>query len=377
MKSQIISKMFLMVFVVLALVSCDKDKDEVKDLTADEAKVELRNATQQISNNMEQMMTTPAMQSLNFLSVLMGEEGYKTSFKQMLQQPGKLHLAKVKQVFLPAGTKSVGEIEGFGYYEYDYDMDDFVLVEAAEDMLKLAYPADETAYNGQQNNAELTVSNIETVTIVYTETYWDDFYEQWVTETYEEEFPVKLDATQKVDGTTLMSASYVSTLDETGAPTSFNITMNMLPYSFTASLTGTGNNYKTVLSFKENNATLMGYDLTLEYTSDMESVNKLSGNYIIDPLKLEGYMNYDAIDTHMINAEETGNYDLNYLNGQMELELIHMGQNAKLGDVKFVMYTDPEYGESFPSLAVVYADGTYEWLESILEVEMKYSRLRK
>jgi hypothetical protein len=79
----------------------------------------------------------------------------------------------------------------------------------------------------------------------------------------------------------------------------------------------------------------------------------------------------------MINAEETGNYDLNYLNGQMDLVLIHTGQNAKLGNVQFVMFTDLEYGESYPLLAVVYADGTSEWLENILDIEMKYSRLRK
>jgi hypothetical protein len=377
MKLQIISKMLLMVFILFALASCDKDKDKVEDLSADEAKVELRNATQQISNNMEQMMTTSTMQSLNFLSLLIDEDLYEKSFKQMLQQPGKIHLGKVKQVFLPAGAKSVGEIEGFGYYEYDYNMDDFVLVESAEDMLKLVYPTDETAYNSQENNAELLVANIRTVTVIFTETYWDDYYEQWITDTYEEEFPVSLDATQKVDGTTLMTASYVSTLDETGAPTSFNMTMNMLPYSFTTSLTGTGIAYKTVLSFKENNTTLMSHDLSLEYTTNMESVNKVSGNYMVDPLKLEGYMNYDAIDTHMINAEETGNYDLNYLNGQMDLVLIHTGQNAKLGNVQFVMFTDLEYGESYPLLAVVYADGTSEWLENILDIEMKYSRLRK
>lgn len=377
MKTQFLFKMFLMVFVLSAFVSCDKDKDKVKDLTADEAKIELRNATQQITGNMNQMMATPAMQSLNFLSVLMGEEGYKTNFKQIWQQPGKIHLAKVKQIFLPEGTKSIGGIEGFGVYDYSFEMDDFVLVQAAENSLTLNYPADESAYSSQQNNAQMNVLNIQTTTVVYTETYWDYYLEEWVTETYEEEVPTRMDVTQKVDGVTLMSASYTASLNETGAPTSFTISMDMLPYSFTASMTGSGNNYRTILSFKENSATLMGYDLTVDYTTGMESIKKLSGNYIADPLKVDGFINYDAIDAHMTEAEESGNYDLTFLNSQMELALIHIGQNAKLGDLQFKDYIDPEYNETYVNIAIVYADGTYEWLENILEVEMKYRIHRK
>jgi len=54
------------------------------------------------------------------------------------------------------------------------------------------------------------------------------------------------------------------------------------------------------------------------------------------------------------------------MNNQMSMALFHTVLNAKIGDLAFKLYTDPDYGDTYPSIAVVYADGTFEWLENIM-----------
>jgi hypothetical protein len=141
---------------------------------------------------------------------------------------------------------------------------------------------------------------------------------------------------------------------------------------------GTTNNYTSTMSFKQNNAEMMGYSLTMNYTADMTDVEKVTGYYSLAPLKVEGWMMYAAISSYINNIEENGgNYDLGFLNNQLSMQLMHTDLNAKVGDVMFKMYTDVEYDETYPTLAIVYSDGTYEWLEDIMGSEnYKFARKR-
>jgi hypothetical protein len=375
---------FLSIFIffafALTFTACNKDDKKETELKAEDAKIELRNASQKITNDMTLMMETPPMKSLNFLSTLMEMEGLKQSLGNLLIQPGKHHLAEFKDLYRndAAGNKSNLAIGDFGTYQFNYSIDDFELVEASENMLKLLYPADEIAYGNQQNNAELLISNIQTITIEYTETYFDEWSGTWVTETYEETLPTNANLNQKIDGTTQMSGSYSASFTEAGRPTSMNAQLSMAPYDFQMSLTGSGTKYNSGLSFKNNNITLMGYDAEITYASNMEDVEKISGNYLADPLKIEGFANVSAIDNHISQGEESGNFDLDFLNSQLDLELIQTGLNAVIGQIEFRMFTDPYDNTIYPVLAVIYSDGTYEWIDSILELDTyKLKRVKK
>jgi hypothetical protein len=100
----------------------------------------------------------------------------------------------------------------------------------------------------------------------------------------------------------------------------------------------------------------------------MEGVEKFSGNYTVSPLKVQGWINVAAIEDHMETVEDNGgSYNLTYLNSQLDMELIHVALNAKIGDIEFRMFTNTEYNETYPVLAVVYSDGTYEWLDTIVD----------
>ncbi|MBS4059891.1 MAG: hypothetical protein KG029_05795 [Bacteroidetes bacterium] len=378
-KTKLLSTLIFFAFV-LTFTACNKDDKKETELKAEDAKIELRNATQKITNDMSLVMETPSMKSLNFLSGMMDIGDMKKIVGDLMIQPGRRHLAEFKDLFrkdVSGNNKSLA-IDDFGTYQFNFNIDDFELIQTSENMFKLIYPADELAYSNQQNNAELSISNIQMITIEYTETYWDDWTNTWVTETYEETIPTNANLEHKISGTTQMSGSYSASYTDAGRPTTMNAQMTMAPYQFQMSLTGSGTKYNSALSFKLNNITLMGYDAEITYASNMEDVEKVSGNYLVDPLKIQGFANAAAVDNHMIQGEESGNFDLGFLNSQIDLELIQVGLNAIIGKIEFKMFTDPYDNSKYPVLAIVYSDGSFEWLDSILELDTyKLRRVRK
>jgi hypothetical protein len=349
---------------------CKKDKDDKpKEITATEAKTELRNASQSITTDMTEMMNAPAMVSLDFLATLMDNGDWKSNVKNLAFNSGKLHLSKVKSTFRKnAAERGVNEVGEYGVYRFNFVIDDFELVQNSTTKLEILFPANEAAYYAQQNNAELLIDNLSYKTIIYSETYWDDWNQAWVTEEYEEIIPLSANLSLKIDGTKLLTMTYAATYDNSGFPTSMTASMTMAPYEFTASLSGSGTNFNSKLSFKMSGNVLMAYDVAVVYTSDMEGVEKFSGNYTVSPLKVQGWINVAAIEDHMETVEDNGgSYNLTYLNSQLDMELIHVALNAKIGDIEFRMFTNTEYNETYPVLAVVYSDGTYEWLDTIVD----------
>lgn len=361
---------FLLVATMIFSPGCDKDKDDKpKEISATEAKTELRNASQSINTDMTEMMNTPAMVSLDFLATLMDEGDWKSNLKNLAFNSGKLHLSKVKSAFRKnANERGVNEVGDYGVYRFNFVIDDFELVQSSTTKLEILFPASEAAYYSQQNNAELLVDNLSYKTITYSETYWDDWSQTWVTEEYEEVIPLSANVRLKIDGSSLLTMTYAATYDNSGFPTSMSAGMTMAPYEFTTSFSGSGTNFNTILSFKMSGNVLMAYDAAVVYTSDMEGVEKFSGSYTVSPLKVQGWINVAAIENHMESVEDNGgSYDLNFLNSQLDMELIHVALNAKIGDIEFRMFTDPEYNETYPVLAVIYSDGTYEWMDTIVD----------
>lgn len=371
---------FLLVATMIFSPGCEKDKDDKpKEITATEAKTELRNASQSINTDMTEMMDTPAMVSLDFLATLMDNGDWKSNLKNLAFNSGKLHLSKVKSAFRKnVADRGVNEVGDYGVYQFNFAIDDFELVQNSTTKLEIIFPADETAYYAQQNNAELLVDNLTYKTITYDETYWDDWEQMWITETYEEVIPLSASVSLKIDGISLLSMTYTATYDDSGFPTSMTANMTMAPYEFTTSFSGSGTNFTTILTFKENGNVVMTYDVALVYTSDMEGVEKLTGSYTVSPLKVQGWINVAAIENHMDEVDENGGtYNLDFLNSQLDMELVHEDLNAKIGDIEFRMFTDPEYNETYPVLAIIYSDGTYEWMDTIVDDgSLKFRKVR-
>ena len=379
MKTRTILMRLFAVFFVFSLISCENDKEESKDLEPEKAKVEFRNATQEINVDIDKMMNTVSMESLSYLSELM-EADWGKKLQITLFQSGKLHLAKVKDNFRldASGNRDEIEVGDYGIYTFNFDTDEFQLTESSTSELKLIFPANEQAYVLRENNAEFLLGNLEYSHITYTETWWDDWDEVWVTETYEEEIPTNADMSLSVDGNSEMSGNYHSELTQDGIPTAVNASLTSAPYQFQMGLNGSGVNYTSSLSFTEGTTELMGYNWDITYSSDLSDIQTVSGYYNVSPLKIQGSMNYAAIEarTELIEDNATS-ADIDYLNTQLDMELHHTGLNAKIGDIEFRLYVDEEWDESYPELAVVYSDGTFEWLYEVIGENGGFKRVKQ
>ncbi len=379
MKKKLFSYLAVFVMLIFAIGACNKTKEEVKTLTTDEAKVEVRSASQEVNTNMDQVMNTAPIQSVNYLSTLLDNGTWKSTIKILIFQTRDLNLSKVKDAFRKdeTGKSKANGIGDFGVYQYNFDINDFELIEASSTKLVIKYPASDIAFANRQNNAELVADNLTYTTVTYTDTYWDEYSQTWITDTYDETIPTNLNLSLTIDGVQQMSGNYSGTLSESGYPTSANVSISMPPYQFDMSLSGSGTNFNTSLSFKQSDVEMMGYSLDIVYSSDLEKVDKVTGYYHIRPLKIEGWANLNTIESYITETEGNGgNYDLDYLNSQISLELFQTVLNAKIGDLAFKLYTD-EYNYTSPNLAVVYADGTYEWLSDIMNDDGTFKFVRK
>lgn len=220
----------------------------------------------------------------------------------------------------------------------------------------------------QQLNAVMMVWGIELQEIEFSETYWDEDLQEWVTETHNEEIPVHAEIEFTIDDEVLMSGEYESTLNNEGRPTFVSVSMLIELYQFNMTFSGAGLTYTSTMSFKNNGVNMLSYDAGLIYTADMESVEKVTGDLKVYPISFDGYVNAFALQTSIENSQSNGDpFDYDYLNTQIDIEVGHTVLDAPLGILVIKEYTDPESGEKSPNIAIEYSDGSWEWLSDIAQ----------
>lgn len=362
----------LLVFsIIFFSVSCDLLQDKKEEgISPDQAKIEIRSANQRIQAENDALMDTPGMVSLNYLADLSSNQSWKYSLEYALFEGGDISYHKVKDIFTrDRNTRSDEDdyLSNPGTYKFNFELDRFERIEPSTTTLIMIYPANEQAYAEQKLNAELVADNLQLTPISYTTTEWDEYLQTWITETVYDTVLTNTNVTLKIDEINVLTGNYHSTLASNGSPTSVDISLTMPPYEFTMGFAGSGVNYSTTLSMKLSSEEIMGYNLALTYSSDMEDVMRLDGSYRIPPVKFEGSMNYNAIEIHIEEADSSQNFDIPYLNDQIDIIVYQTELNAQLGIIVFMLYTDPDDGDQSPQLAVQYSDGTWEWLETIMD----------
>ena len=344
----------LSVIFIFLVVACDKE-DEEDFLAADDAKVELRAATQDMMITGLGIMDTPAMYSMEFLMQLAGFDDFGPTVKAGLAQIEKYNLASVNQLLrdgsMPLKTTGLElDPESTGVYTFNFQGNYFKLTDETVSHLKLLFPANETAYAQGSNNAELMVSNVDFVEITYTDE-WDTWTESILT---------SITATLKIDGTEAMALDYEGTFSSEGTPTSVTASMTMSPYTFTMTLNGSGRNYTSVLMFKHGNDVLVNYNVNLKYNADMDDVDELSGYIQVTPLKFEGSINFALMNA----CGET----IECINDNVDVTVKHVQMKKILGHLEARMREYDRYSE--PEPVIVYEDGTWEFLSDIADLDL-------
>ena len=341
------------IFIFL-LVACDKEDDE-DFLSADDAKVELRAATQDMMITGLGIMEVPAMNSMEFLMGLAGFQEFGPTVKAGLAQIEKYNLSSVNQVLRDGSMplKATGldlNPESIGVYTFNFQGSYFELTNQNVSYLKLIFPSDETAYAQSSNNAELMVSNVGFVEITYTDE-WGSWTEQILT---------SITMSLKINNAEVMALNYQGSFNSEGSPTSVNASMTMNPYTFTLTLTGSGRNYNSAMMFKHGNDVLANYNVNFMYNADMEDIDELSGYIQVTPLKFEGSINFALMDA----CGET----IECINENVDITVKHTQLKSILGHLEARMKEYDRYPE--PEPVIVYEDGTWEFLSDIADFDL-------
>jgi hypothetical protein len=341
----------IMLALTMSFVGCKKDDKE----KAEDAKVELQAATQEIFYNVALVMSTPQVESMMFLTQLMGLQiDLKSSIQKAVFEIDRYNVVTAKRYiykrFLSNTRNEIDPLQG-GVYTFNFQTGEFDLTNSEVTYLQINYPANQVAYGAEQNNASLRLDNFEYVEI--------EFEDDWGI--YTEIMPIKADVVMTVDGQTVMTLAYNGAFTNDGMPTLVSLGMNMQPYQFDLSFSGSGVNYNSTMSFKQNNADVLKYNLNLTYTSSMDYLERATGFIEATPLRFDGSVNALAM-------ESCGDNDINCMNNNMNVEVLQTAKDLYLGDLEFRMYLDEEWDEEYPELAIVYEDGSYQFLFEFLGV---------
>lgn len=350
----------------LVVTSCDLLETN-KELSADDAKVEIRAAGDDIMYNITEMMESPSMESLLFLSEMMdmdietmkqatpaADQAPRGAFMRYLSsfEPGSRHMPLPGVSRVLTITRSLPALTGkqdmpSGVFHYDFVTETFELVNDNVSYIELHYPANEEAFNAQTLNAVLRISNLEMSEVVYDADYPEDV----------ESVPVKADVTMWIDGDEVMEFSYRVTLNDSGLPVSTTMSMDMPPYSMSMNLSGSNRDFTAIMSMKLDNATLISADLDFRYTADMEEVEDLDGYVRVTPLEFKGNIQ----PSELMWCEG----DIDCANDNMDVEVFQTELDKKIGKLEFRMYYDEYWEEEVMELAIVYEDGSYEFLGEV------------
>lgn len=375
MKTNKLTTILSIVALVLIMAACDLiglDKLNTKELSADDAKVEIRAANQEIISQKDEMLSSYGFRSVDYLMEIMNEDDLKSALLTGPKYAQRYSLTKIINAFRNnKSLKSVklDENEYYGILEYNFDYNQFDQVAESDKKLEMNYPADELSHNKQLLNAVMTISELEFTQIPSTEEVYDWETDQYITRETTEEIPTNAEVELRVDDIIELAATYSGEFTADGLPTLMKMGLESGDYTMKMSYTGSSTAYKTSLEHKFGKDLLMGYDLDVKYTSDMNTVETITGSYTINPLKFKGTVNSYAIETAMEEADTNGTTpDIEYMNSQIDVDVIQIDENAKIGKLQYMMQYDAEWDSSSPELVILYEDGTSEWLTDVITI---------
>ena len=134
-----------------------------KAYTAEEAKIEIRNANQEIIAEKDEMFNTSGFGSLQYLLELMSSDDMKSKRINSEIFHSQLTYTKALNYFRGENALKSSKLDDtfYGILQYNFMSGEMEKIADSDDMLQMQYPANETAKIQQQLNAVLTISDLE------------------------------------------------------------------------------------------------------------------------------------------------------------------------------------------------------------------------
>jgi|GEM_PF-3330381 len=358
MKKQLKLTSLLMSLFFLFLVSCEDDNDIDETLPTEEAKDELRDADQNLSNEMSNMMASDAFTSMEFLMGLTESDPYNMeALKDLTLQatPEKFFKEPLfissEPITTKVDEKQIDPTEDTGIYYFSFVEYTFILEDGEVDYLELNFPANETAFENEENNAALRIDDLEV-----------DVFDN-------EEVLTFIVLSLSIDNETVLTLNYdvqFTQINDEPMPTSGTIDLDLPPYNFLMTFTASETDASISMSWTTEDKTLTSADLHLEGNLyEDETPEKVEGNIIPNPIKYEGDAYPLAIEEHLesVDAGEE-ELDIDYLNDRLNIDVIHTERNKKLGHLEFYAAYDNAEPELY--VIIVFEDEEWNYLEDIM-----------
>lgn len=327
----------------IILTSCGEDENEPKagTLTPDEASTQINVVADQMDSDIVEMVESEGVQALEDFAKLFEDVDSFENSREEQQNWVKERISLISHAFVSGPTARVSDDDfSFddikGIWEWNAEKEEFEKSADAE-VFTILFPTE----GSSTNNAELSITKLEFVTITDA-----DEYGEW---SYEE--PSEIEAYLKVGDITYINVDVSITWNEFGVPTKASALLDIVPFSFALAFDDTqASSASASASISKSNETLMAVAGTITFaSSEKEEVTFVEGFVQYANLKIAGTV--DA--TFEWSDDENGAID--DLNDFVDLEVLI--DDEKVGDILFE--DDIAY--------VVYADGTKENLEEILE----------
>jgi len=354
-----ITKVYIFFVILVAAVfsmTCSR-KDKGDFLAPDEAKIEIRTASREITAKLDELMETPAMQVLDYLRGLLSGGPKGSSVIKPLSRHDVIDtrsLAKLLQHAKAVSNQKGGNGKYQGLYRYNFNSSSFDLIYDSVTYLEYLFPADEHARESHMINAALTITNLNFNTFTFNNNG----------DSLPEDFFTMADITLVLNSQAVLSCKYRAAFNEHAMPSSIELTIENNPYQLRMSLSGSGQNYSSTMLLKNDNTHLMNYNFSIRYNNDKDKLSRLTGTLQITPVRLEGNMN-------LANMEPCDDSDIACLNESMDITVVHSGRKKKIGRLEYRAHPEPAHNENPREIHIIYEDGSSEPLADIFNPDLE------
>ena len=322
----------------LILFSCEDDSETTENVNPDQAKLEISMLADQMSSDIMQLTESDGVNGALDLLYLLEDFDFsarKTDDKSVVRE--KLHLIASYFVYGPSARVGTDDDEVFsfddikGLYVWNPDTEEFD--KSASEFFVVLFPTEGSA----TNNAELKISKLKLITIM-------DSYDGYVDEY---QLPTEIEAYLKIDEVEVITLDFLVAWSTDGFPDKAEVELFVSPFTFTLGFDQSfPQKSSLVTSILLDGEAIVGVDVDVEFESTAkEEVAIVEGFVQYYNLKLAG-----KVEVPSFEEEENGD-----INDFFDLELLL--DDEKIGDIIFE--EDLAY--------VVYADGSRELLEDIIE----------
>ncbi len=378
MKTKRISTIVIGLFLVFSFTSCEllenfdfaslfdgtgsTDIFGGKQLEAEDAKIEMEAASSEVADTKDFMLECTGFATMNYFLDLEAGISFKSGAKSALIFNKEILMEKVFRMSDSDNTlKSTNEDEEemYGIWEYDFDEEEFVKTGESNSYKKYKFPATESDFSKRKLTAELTMDDLEYVTI--------SSVDEVAGYSTPEDYPTNAEIILKVNNVTELTGEYIAKYNDTGKPTSIKGSMESCEYVLTMNFSGSGTEYTSTLSFKLGNELKLGYDMKIKYTKGLEDVESIKGTVTTSPVKYDCDIKIKSILDEIDKADENEtDPDIDVINSNFKIEVIQIDQDAIIGTVEFVEEEDPDYeDETETNIVIVYKDGSTQLLSEV------------